>query len=115
MLTISLDKTEDMNQYILVTIIGLLDALLHDSITIVDAEVALFTPYSIAILNQLNIDTEIIELVEMGLELEDYDSLIPDKLEDRIKEIKIAALSKLKKHMIENQFMVRKKWLDSKI
>ncbi|MDF9825366.1 putative histidine transporter YuiF (NhaC family) [Breznakia sp. PF5-3] len=114
MLKISLEEYNDVQQFLLINIIGLMESLSHECITITDAEVALFTPYSISILKKLDIDRDIIELISMGLELEDYESLIPHKLNEIIDEIKELAIKKLKQMKNkESQMISREKWIDN--
>lgn len=114
MLKISLEEVNDVQQFLLINIIGLMESLRNDCITITDAEVALFTPYSISILKKLDVNRDIIDLVSMGLELEDYESLIPYKLDERIDEIKELAIKKLKQMKNkERQMIQREKWIDN--
>ncbi len=43
-----------------------------------------FLPWVVKAIKELNIDCQIVELIELGCELEDINSLLPERLEDNI-------------------------------
>ena len=67
------------------------------------------------ILTEKGISENIIELVGLGTELEDIESLLPDKLKCEIQEIKKKAMGELSQRMIRENVCIIKKWLDNEI
>ncbi|MEH6944943.1 DUF3969 family protein [Bacillus sp. JJ722] len=86
-----------LEKLILVNISGVVECLRNKLITVEHAEKAIFSPYSIDLLKNKGICTEIIDLIHMGMELEDIESLMPEKLESSIAEIKSKTKSLLEK------------------
>lgn len=107
---ISIMNKREIERFVLLSIIGLMDSLSFSAISIEECESYLFSPYSIDKLNNLNLDQQIVELVESGCELEDVEALIPEKLHKSINEIKLKAIELLKK--IPKTEEELKKWLD---
>ncbi|MBV7392519.1 DUF3969 family protein [Enterococcus sp. ALS3] len=95
-LKLSVNKKEDANILFLVCIIGLLDSLKNGILAIDECELYLFSPYTLDILQQENVDQRIIDIVHLGTELEDIESLLPDKLDDNINELYESATELLK-------------------
>jgi len=95
MIKVSINDNLEEEKFILITIIGITESLLNNTITIFDAEKAIFSPFSVNLLKEQNIHESIIDLVEQGCELEDIESLLPDKLNDTISSIKIEAIKLL--------------------
>lgn len=83
---------------LLIAIIGNLDSIRNNGITIDEAEKFLFSPYMISELTKKGCDTNIIEIIKEGCELEDIASLIPEKLNDIIDEMKQKSLMLLKNY-----------------
>ncbi|MBO0424078.1 DUF3969 family protein [Enterococcus plantarum] len=111
-LRLSVDKNNEAERLVLVSVIGLLEALENDLLTIEDCENYLFSPYSVSILEEKNMNPQIIEIIELGCELEDVQSLIPDKLKEEIRDLKERAKEYLKNtNPSENPYEV-KKWVD---
>lgn len=111
-LNLSVNELNEANRMILISTIGLLEALENKKLTINDCQNYLFSPYSLNILQEKGIDANIIELVELGCELEDISSLLPKKLQAAISDIKNKALYLLDQvSPSENPYEV-KKWLD---
>jgi len=67
------------------------------------------------ILTEKGISENIIELVGLGTELEDIESLLPDKLKCEIQEIKKKAMGELSQRMLRENVCIIKKWLDNEI
>ena len=80
----------------LIMIIGILDSLYDDAISIEDANELYFSPKTTIQLKKNNVDSEIINLVWECCELEDIYSLIPHKLKKNIVMLKNRALDILK-------------------
>ena len=80
----------------LIKIIGVLDSLYNDAISIEEANKLYFSPKTAIQLEQMNIDDEIVKLVWECYELENIYSLIPYKLKKNIIMLKNRALEVLK-------------------
>jgi chemotaxis protein CheY-P-specific phosphatase CheC len=93
---LSTSMSEIEEKMILLSIIGILEALKRDCLQIDEAEKFLFSPHMINILKSLKGNDKIINLLERGCELEDIVSLIPEKLEKIINELKESAIEVLK-------------------
>lgn len=75
-----------------ILLIGLLTGLEKGSISIEEAEGYLFNPYSVERLEKYNTSSEIIEIIKLGCELEDIESLLPEKLQENIRLLKERAV-----------------------
>ncbi|MBQ2802856.1 MAG: DUF3969 family protein [Lachnospiraceae bacterium] len=73
---------------LLLAITGTLEALKKGAITIDESEKFLFSPHMIKILKEKKCDEKIVGIIEKGCELEDISSLLPEKLEEVIEELK---------------------------
>jgi hypothetical protein len=113
-LKISVAKKNEAERLMLITAIGLLDALENELLTIEDCENYLFSPYSVSILEEQCLNKEVIEIIELGCELEDVQSLRPTKLKEEIIELKARAKICLKKIKPSEDPYDVKKWLDNK-
>ncbi|WP_316338448.1 DUF3969 family protein [Clostridium sp.] len=110
-LKISLRNKNEIERFLLINIIGIMDSLKEELITIDECEIYLFSPYSINKLCELKINNEIISLLEEGTELEDVESLVPEKLKSTIDNLKFRAIDLLSK--ISNEEICEyKKWID---
>jgi hypothetical protein len=67
--------------------IGILNSLLKRSISIREAEQLLFSPFTNEYLRNNKISKNIINLIHRGCELEDIESLFPDKIDETIREL----------------------------
>ncbi|MBC1504080.1 DUF3969 family protein [Listeria booriae] len=111
-LILSVDKKNEAERMVLICIIGLLDSLENNLLTIEECEGYLFSPYSVTILKEKNLDSQVIEILELGCELEDVQSLLPDKLQAEIQDLKARAKECLKKSLnSSNQYQVQN-WLE---
>lgn len=77
---------------ILINIIGTLESIQQGSITVDEGEAFLFSPRTVRILKEKKCKGSIINLIEQCCELEDIDSLLPDRLIDIIVELKTKSL-----------------------
>lgn len=80
---------------VLINLIGILEALKRNNLSIDEAEKFLFSPHTIAKLQKKKCDEKIIDILERGCELEDIELLIPDKLLKTINELENRALALL--------------------
>lgn len=86
---------EDLEKVILINAIGLVEALNKNLITIEEAEKVLFSPYMMEQLEYINVSKPVLEVIHLGTELEDVNSIIPDKLAESLAEIKEKSLNLL--------------------
>ncbi|MDE7179170.1 MAG: DUF3969 family protein [Lachnospiraceae bacterium] len=91
-----LEKVDE--KILLITIIGSLETVKKGGITIDEAEKFLFSPYMVKKLKAKRCDKGITNLIMKGCELEDIVSLMPEKFNDIIEELKQEALILLKKY-----------------
>lgn len=93
----SYDNKDNINeQIVLVDIIGLLTCVQEGVITIDEAEVYMFSPYTVDKLKKSGVSDEIINLIECGCELEDIRDLLPQELDKTINELKNRAIGYIK-------------------
>ena len=93
---IQLDNKIEIERLICILNLGICAALNSGSLTIEEAETYLYSPYTMEQLEKLGVDQELIELIQLGTELEDVKSLIPEKLSDSIEEIEMESIKFLK-------------------
>ena len=70
----------------------------------------LYSPHTVEKINALDINEEVVKLVEYGCELEDVESLIPNKLNNSIDEISNASVELLRS--VPKPVLPLKKWID---
>lgn len=92
MITCKLDEVE---YFLSITLLGVIEGILSKKISIDEAERIFFSPAIAANLEELGIDYSIIKSIWLGTELEDVYSLIPEKLNESLLEIKHILLSKI--------------------
>ena len=88
---------------LLISIIGILEALKEGGVSINEAEKYLFSPHMAQVLKEKEFNKSIIEVIEKGCELEDIASLLPQKSIDSIEELKQEALTILKRYEVFEQ------------
>jgi hypothetical protein len=111
-LSLSANRIDEANIMLLICTIGLLESLEKELLTIEECELYLFSPYSLSILEKKGIDENVINIVYLGTELEDIQSLFPDKLENKIRSLNTMARELLREiQTTEKNFEVRK-WLE---
>ena len=88
MIKLMADNKKTMERLVLVTIIGITESLRTKAITIDESVRAIFSPYAAEMLSRQKISREIIELIEKGCLLENFESLLPHGLENQILTIK---------------------------
>lgn len=87
-LVIKVDKKKEVNRVLAIIQLGLLTALENNSISIEEAEGYIFNPYTIKKMEEINVNNKVIDIVHLGTELEDIKSLIPEKIEESIIDLK---------------------------
>ena len=86
-----LEKADE--KILLITIIGILEALQNDVITIEESEKIVFSPYMVKELKKKGCNEKVIKIIEKGCELEDIESLLPERLNGIISEMKQEVLT----------------------
>ncbi|MBO6130689.1 MAG: DUF3969 family protein [Treponema sp.] len=89
---------ERIEKLLLINILGTLEALKNKKVTIDESEKVVFTPYTFFTLKKKGINKKIIDLIHEGCELEDVESLCPDKLDNVIEDLKQRTLTLLDKY-----------------
>ncbi len=93
------ERLEKMDEKVLLlAIVGSLEAIQKNAMTIDEAEIFLFSPRMVSNLKQKKCNENIISLIERGCELEDIESLIPEDLHEEITNMIEDALKLLKKY-----------------
>lgn len=80
---------------LLMLIIGTINSLQHNAISIEESEKFLFSPRMIKLLKNKKCSEKIIDLVELCCELEDIVSLIPNQFESTLEKINKKAIDLL--------------------
>lgn len=109
-INISVAERLEIERLILIINIGLLTALKEKLISVDEAENYLYNPYTIERLKKLKVKDEIAELIHLGCELEDVETLIPDKMKGTIEFLKEKSL-RFMEYMQKSSLPI-KKWVD---
>jgi hypothetical protein len=88
-----LDDRTDLSQLVAVMSLGLCTAIASGSVTIEEAERRLFNPKMLSQLTNLGIADSLLEIIHLGTELEDIQSLMPDKLAESLTQIQAKSLT----------------------
>lgn len=97
-MTFTVIGKERIEKLFLINILGTLEALKNKKITIDESEKIIFTPYTFFTLEEKGVNKKIIDLLQECCELEDVESLCPDKLDKVIEELKQRTLVLLDKY-----------------
>ncbi|MBP5577237.1 MAG: DUF3969 family protein [Treponema sp.] len=89
---------ERIEKLLLINILGTLEALKNKKVSIDESEAIIFTPYTFFTLEERGVDKKIIDLLQECCELEDVESLCPDKLDNVIEDLKQRTLTLLDKY-----------------
>lgn len=89
---------ERIEKLLLINILGTLEALKNKKVSIDESEAIIFTPYTFFTLEERGVDKKVIDLLQECCELEDVESLCPDKLDNVIEELKQRTLTLLDKY-----------------
>lgn len=101
----SISKIDE--KIILISLIGTLESLKNNILSIDEAEKFLFSPHMIGRLRNKNCNIRIIDILEKGCELEDVASLIPEKLYKIINELEQEALEVIRHYQnFEKSFWI---------
>ncbi|WPK12740.1 DUF3969 family protein [Lysinibacillus louembei] len=100
LLNFSTNSQKKLEKLVLLNIVGVISALEENVITLEEAEKIIFSPYVMDLLHSKRISNDVIEVVHLGTELEDIESLIPGKLIESLNHIKIRAIELLKERNI---------------
>lgn len=84
-LQIELKHSEEIQKFLCVLNLGMLDSLLEGALTFDEAYAYLYRPYVAQLLKENEANKAVIELFEECCMLEDIRDIAPDKLEDAIK------------------------------
>jgi hypothetical protein len=84
---IDAEGAQDAEQLIALLCIGVCVALKNGSMSLNEAENRIFSPYTMSALERLGVSERAIELIQMGTELEDVESLRPSRLTAAIDEL----------------------------
>ena len=96
-----MDKVHEKK--ILIQIVGVLEAISNETITITEGEKYIFSPRMVKKLTDERCDVRIVNIVEEGCELEDIESIVPKKLKETLFSLKEKTLEILKSYeTIEN-------------
>lgn len=83
------EKQKEVDEkIILVTIMGVLESIKIGGISVEEAEKFVFSPYIVKKLNEKGCNKKIVKIVEKGCELEDVESIIPERFHQVIDEMK---------------------------
>lgn len=105
---VSTNNERQLEKLVLLNIIGIVNSLKENLITIEEAEKIIFSPYVMDLANTKGLSKELIDIIHMGTELEDIESLIPEQLDESLDQIKNKSnklLQKRKKYRIENKIL----------
>jgi hypothetical protein len=89
------DELNQIERLVTILSLGLSVAIKNQVIEIDEAEQLLYSPFTITKLNELGINQQIIELMKVGTELEDLESLLPDELAKSLSQMETQALQLL--------------------
>jgi len=104
---IILESKKEVEHFTSIFALGLISALEHKIIELEYAEQYLFNPYNLNKLHEAEVDDLLIEIVHLGTELEDIRSLLPDKLNEEILDLKSRVIKFLKNNRINESSINR--------
>jgi|GEM_PF-547677 len=87
----------------LFSVLGALEALKNKRTSINESECFVFTPYTFSKLKKKGFDKRIVNLIAEGCELEDIESLCPEKLDKVIEELRQRTLDLLETYEEDNK------------
>ena len=94
-LELTTNKIDEIEYFLSITILGVIEAILNKKISIDEAEKIFFSPGVASNLEKAGIDYSVIQSIWLGTELEDVYSLIPEKLNESLLDIKNILLTKI--------------------
>lgn len=75
---------DDADGFLVLLVLGVLYSLKRGIISISDAEMFIFKPRFVSVCKKAGLNKGLINILELGCELEDVESLLPDRLESNI-------------------------------
>ncbi|UUP42804.1 DUF3969 family protein [Escherichia coli] len=76
-----------IDKFMAILLSGILHSLKEGSITIDESELLFFRPFISRLLHKNSCDKELIDIIDLGCEFEDIESLVPEHLDDAIKNL----------------------------
>lgn len=95
-LQINLEQSEEIQKFLCILNLGMLDSLLEGALTFEEAYAYLYRPYVAQLLNENEANKAIVELFEECCMLEDIRDIAPEKLKAAITLKKLETISFLK-------------------
>jgi len=111
-LKISVNSKNEAERLICILNVGITTCLQEGLISIEEAENYLYSLHSMDILKDAGLDSNVIDLIHLGSELENVERIIPDELEKSVEEIGQKSKSALKD--LPRPELPVKKWIDAK-
>lgn len=93
MLKVHIKDNTEINRTVLIMLLGILDCIDNKLLTGSDAELSFLSPYGYSVLHDLSVREDVLELVESGMYLEDYESVWSDKFDDYVHSMREKALN----------------------
>lgn len=87
---------ENIDQLIVIFIIGIMEAIEKELISDEMGEVLLFNPYNFQSLGKISISNDVLDIIKLGMELEDVHQIVPNAYKSTIIEIKKRCIDFLK-------------------
>ncbi|EHR8834872.1 DUF3969 family protein [Shigella flexneri] len=76
-----------VDKFMAILLSGILHSLKEGSITIDESELLVFRPFISRLLHKNGCDKELIDIIDLGCELEDIESLVPEHFDAAIKNL----------------------------
>ena len=76
-----------VDKFMAILLSGVLHSLKEGTITIDESELLVFRPFISRVLHKNNCDKELIEIIDLGCVLEDIESLVPEYIDDALKNL----------------------------
>lgn len=105
-LNLCTQNKQDAEFFLNIFILGVLIILRNKKISIDDAEKLVFRLGVMEYLNSISIDQKIVDLVMLGNELEDVESLIPEQLDSEIQKLIDMATTNLSNRKISDNISI---------
>lgn len=107
------DKTEIERLNCIINL-GICAAIKNGVLSIEEAEKYLYSLYTMEQLEKLGVAQDLIDVVHLGTELEDVKSLLPEKIQDSLEEIRVETIKFLQfLHSAPSNSLSRKKWVQA--
>lgn len=93
---IQIEDKAEIERLLSILNLGLCAALAQGVLSIEAAEHYLYSPYTLEMLQELDVSPKLLQVVHLGTELEDVESLLPEKLDESLAEMKQLSLEILR-------------------